>query len=514
MVRLKGSKMQEIELKFLVPEYKVDSLMRQAKIKSSTTTQLAAHYYDTADNTLAQSGVALRIRKEGDSWVQTLKSNGDGMASRGEQNTVLEESTVAEALEADALYPDLSVYEDLEVDVKKLILGANAKQQDPSDRLNRLYITDVERTTRLIKGSNGVVEMAYDEGEVIHGEDPETTKPILELELELIEGDVEFLFEVAKTWCKRYNLSLSTVTKAERGGLMLQGKEFADATKSDLKQLAVDKKMKQPEFVRAVIHNCMIQILPNASAIAAGSTDGNHVHQLRVGIRRLRTVLKFFDKFSSQINPEWAPILKQTFGLLGEYRDREILEVKTQPMLEALGGPHVDWSEERESIKVSPIDAIRAPDFQITLLELIEYIMSPADADSPKRKGLAKDETSKILASLYKKISKASDQFASLNIDAQHDVRKRLKHLRYITEFVKPLYKKKKVKAFLKYLEPAQEVLGDYNDDLVGQEFYQEKTDNDANAWFAVGYFSAQKDHAAKQCAESLKSIKKAPVFW
>lgn len=45
--------MQEIELKFLVPEYKVDSLMRQAKIKSSNTTQLAAHYYDTVDNNMA-----------------------------------------------------------------------------------------------------------------------------------------------------------------------------------------------------------------------------------------------------------------------------------------------------------------------------------------------------------------------------------------------------------------------------------------------------------------------------
>lgn len=504
--------MQEIELKFLVPEYKVDSLMRQAKIKSSITTQLAAHYYDTADNILAQSGIALRIRKEGDSWVQTLKSNGDGMASRGEQNTILDESKVAEALEADTLYPDLSVYEEL--DVEQLILGKNKKKQDPSDKLNQLYITDVERTTRLIKGSNGVIEMAYDEGCVIHGEDPETTKPILELEFELIEGDVEFLFEVAKTWCKRYNLCLSTVTKAERGGLMLQGKDFTDATKANLKQLSVNKKMKQPEFIRAAIHNCMLQILPNVSAIAAGSTDGDHVHQLRVGIRRLRTVLKFFDDFSSQINPEWAPILKQTFSLLGEHRDREILEVKTQPILEALGGPHVDWSGERESIKISPIDAIRAPDFQITLLELIEYIMSPADADSPKRKGSVKDETTKILASLYKKISKASDQFASLNIEAQHDVRKRLKSLRYITEFVKPLYKKKKVKAFLKYLEPAQEVLGDYNDDLVGQAFYEEKTADDPNAWFAVGYFLAQKDHAAKQCAESLKSIKDAPVFW
>lgn len=502
--------MQEIELKFLVPEYKVDSLMRQAKIKSSNTTQLAAHYYDTVDNILAQSGMALRIRKEGDTWVQTLKSNGDGMASRGEQNNILDEAQVNEAIQADALYPDLSVYEDL--GIEKMILSSSEEQV--SDKLNRLYITDIERTTRLIRSETGLVEMAYDEGFVIHGEDSQISKPILELEFELIEGDVSFLFEVAKTWAKRYNLCLSTVTKAERGGLMLAGKEHADATKADLKKLTLDKKMSQPKFIRAVIHNCMLQILPNVSAIAAGSTDGNHVHQLRVGIRRLRTALKFFSDFSSQLNPEWGPILKQTFGLLGEYRDHELLQTRTQPMLESKGAPYVDWSSERESIKIKPIDALRAPDFQITLLELIEFTMSPAKKDKPINPGNAKQQIVTILDSLYKKISKASDNFASLNIEAQHDVRKRLKSLRYISEFVSPMYKKKKTKAFLQYLEPAQEILGEYNDDIVGQYFYRQKTESDAAAWFAVGYFTAQETHAALECAESLKQVKNAPKFW
>lgn len=502
--------MQEIELKFLVPEYKVDSLMRQAKIKSSNTTQLAAHYYDTTDNILAQSGMALRIRKEGDTWVQTLKSNGDGMASRGEQNNILDEDQVNAAIEANSLYPDLSVYEEL--NIEKMVLSSS--QEQVSDKLNRIYITDIERTTRLIKGETGLIEMAYDEGSVIHGEDPQISKPILELEFELIEGDVSFLFDVAKTWAKRYNLCLSTVTKAERGGLMLEGKEYAEATKADLKKLALDKNMSQPQFMRAVVHNCMLQILPNVSAIAAGSTESDHVHQLRVGIRRLRTALKFFNDFSSQLNPEWGPILKQTFGLLGEYRDHELLQIRTQPMLESKGAPYVDWSSERDSIKIKPIDALRAPDFQITLLELIEYTMSPAKKDKPLNKGNAKQQSIKILESLYKKISKASEKFATLDIEAQHDVRKRLKSLRYISEFVSPMFKKKKTKAFLKYLEPAQEILGEYNDDIVGQYFYRLKTKSDPAAWFAVGYFTAQERHAALECAESLKQVKNAPKFW
>ena len=78
--------MQEIELKFLVPESRLKGLMRQVKVKSSQVTQLAAHYYDTPDQQLAQAGIGLRIRKEGDTWVQTIKAGGDGIAARLEHN--------------------------------------------------------------------------------------------------------------------------------------------------------------------------------------------------------------------------------------------------------------------------------------------------------------------------------------------------------------------------------------------------------------------------------------------
>ncbi|WP_019672006.1 CYTH and CHAD domain-containing protein [Psychrobacter lutiphocae] len=538
--------MQEIELKFLVPEYKVASLMRQAKIKSSTTFQLAAHYFDTPDNTLASSGMALRIRKEGDAWVQTLKSNGDGMASRGEQNNVLSEDAAALA-QQQQLAPDLSVYKS--IDLAGLI--ANAQASSPAvnltdgsavstantlkianEKLSCQYVTDIQRTTRLIKKDNNIIEMAYDEGLIIHGKNPQITQPIIELELELLQGDVAFLFETAKIWCKRYQLCLSTVTKAERGGLLVANKDHTDATKANLKNLAVSKKMSQPQFLRAVVHNCMLQILPNVSAIASSNYDESHVHQLRVGIRRLRTALTAFASFSSQINPEWIPILKQTFSLLGEYRDYQLLQSQTQPKLKSMGGPVVNWQQPADNCGakriIEPIAAIRANDFQLTLLELIEFTMSSAKKDNPlnkknkaatkqdkaKNKTSLKQECSLILDTLYNKIVKASTQFATLDIDSQHKLRKRLKSLRYLTEFVAPLYKKKQVKVFLSSIAPMQDLLGNYNDDLVAHDFYQAKTKEDAKAWFAVGYFTAQNPHSMQACANSLQALQQLPVFW
>lgn len=44
--------MQEIELKFLVPDAKIDAIKRQTHVKSAVTETLAAHYLTPQSNTL------------------------------------------------------------------------------------------------------------------------------------------------------------------------------------------------------------------------------------------------------------------------------------------------------------------------------------------------------------------------------------------------------------------------------------------------------------------------------
>ena len=79
--------MHEIELKFQVPDDRraeVDSAV--AGRRPSPRTRLQASYCDTDDRRLAAAGFALRLRREGGRWVQTLKGAGvDGM-TRFEHN--------------------------------------------------------------------------------------------------------------------------------------------------------------------------------------------------------------------------------------------------------------------------------------------------------------------------------------------------------------------------------------------------------------------------------------------
>ncbi|MGO2340450.1 MAG: CYTH and CHAD domain-containing protein [Psychrobacter sp.] len=520
--------MQEIELKFLVPESRLKGMMRQVQVKSSQMTQLAAHYYDTPDQQLAQAGIGLRIRKEGDNWVQTIKAGGDGMASRLEHNALLDNEQVQAMLETETLIPDLTIYKD--TPIAPALSGFKLKKLVKT--LTRLYVTDVQRTTRLLVESSddktdNSIEIAYDHGEIIHGTDDTQREKIQEIEFELVSGDLDFLFTTAKTWCKRYKLCLSTVTKAERGGLLINGQPHSPAVSADLSQIKINKRISMPAFVRVAVHNCLLQILPNSSAIVAGSADSGHILQLQTGIRRLHAVLEVFASFSDEINPDWQPILKQTATLLGSYYELAYLANHIDPELQAHGAPATNWMTDIEALKIQPIDAVSANDFQITLLELIAFTMSDASLD-PQANKLAIEPLIKAISQQHdcllntdKTITKESGSDIetadadSDNTDSieEHDVhtkngnqstealRNQLTALRYITEIASPLLHKKsfkkKTKRSLKRLIEEQKALEPYHNCLRHQQQYQLKSATDSNALYGTGWFSAKLNNNA-----------------
>lgn len=424
--------MQEIELKFLVPESRLKGLLRQAQVKSSEVTQLAAHYYDTPDQQLAQAGIGLRIRKEGDAWVQTIKAGGDGIAARLEHNAPLDNEQVQAMLDSNTIMPDLSIYKNTSVAPAL----AEFKLKKLAKNLTRLYVTDVERTTRLLVDesddeANNHIEMAYDYGEIIHGNDDSQRDAIQEIEFELISGDIDFLFTTAKTWCKRYKLCLSTVTKAERGSLLITGQHHSPAVSADLDQLTINKDSSMPAFIRAVVHNCLLQILPNSSAIVAGSEDDDHILQLYIGIARLQAALQAFASYSDEINPDWLPIVKQTAALINDYQKLAYLASDIEPDLQQQGSPIVDWAADIDTLKISPKNTVGANDFQLTLLELIAFTMSDPSlepqADKPVIDKLAKTlskqyaKLSKVAQTLHSKKSDKSDSITIENNDLKND---------------------------------------------------------------------------------------------
>src|SRR4030065_2274012 len=79
----------EIELKLALPPQQAEAfLKRMARCRSTPVRQvLVTRYFDTPDFSLSAQGVALRVRRIGRRWLQTLKTEGErrgGEARRAE----------------------------------------------------------------------------------------------------------------------------------------------------------------------------------------------------------------------------------------------------------------------------------------------------------------------------------------------------------------------------------------------------------------------------------------------
>lgn len=210
--------MQEIELKFQVPEVALQSVQTQlGLVPGNGREHLQAHYFDTPDRRLGRARSALRLRKEGARWVQTLKAVGANTMIRLEDN-----QRAPAPAEGSAARIDLSLHRGSPAqDALVKVLGWHP-QGDPAGHdtgLVELYRTDIWRqSARLTAGQGtpheGAVELALDLGHIHAGE---LSMPVRELEIESIEGHPMAVILAAREWVLAHGLWLDTRTKAHRG---------------------------------------------------------------------------------------------------------------------------------------------------------------------------------------------------------------------------------------------------------------------------------------------------------
>lgn len=164
--------------------------------------ELFNQYYDTPERDLAQAKVALRLRRDGEQFIQTLKSRGQsvaGLSERNEWDWYLEKAKLDTKKLTDDCWP-----------------AALAELEKKA--LKPIFKTDFVREKAEIAWGRGkakvVIEAALDLGEVVAGKQSEE---ICELELELRQGDPQALLELAVELAADLALMPCDISKAERG---------------------------------------------------------------------------------------------------------------------------------------------------------------------------------------------------------------------------------------------------------------------------------------------------------
>lgn len=490
--------MSETELKFQVPAGVHDALEAELLRRGATRVRMEAIYHDTPERGLAESKLALRLRHEGADWVQTLKASRDSSVRRSEHSVAL-------LPPKDGAQPVLDVTRhdgsDAYAELCKVLDG-----QGRPGALVEIFRTRVQRLHCEIDVVGSVIEAAFDTGAVVTGD---RSSPISELELELKSGDPAALIELGKTWSAHAGLWLSSVSKAERGGRLLRGEPFGAPVKAT--RVPLRRRLPAHAALQVIARSCIEQVLANASDVADGCTGEEHIHQLRVGLRRLRTALRELGALGPGFDGRFDAPLAEAFRRLGAARDEVAVARCARRLLEAAGAPVVAWSDHDQ--EVDPAQVVRATEFQAVLLDLIGFTLedSPAAAD-PSR--VLRRHVVARLKRLHRQVTRDGRRFERLDEGARHRVRKRLKRLRYLSEFVASLFDGHAVRRSLASLEPAQDALGEHVDTVVAIARFRREAQRNAEAVWSVGWLEAHLEVTARSCAKALRRIARTPQFW
>lgn len=526
----------EIELKFQVPAERLTALRRAVGGRGSRRLVLAARYFDTADERLARGRAALRLRLEGErkgerkgegkgdgkgdgkgeghgqAWVQTLKAEGAHTLQRLEHNVPLPPAVAPAELPPGTL-PDTTRHQGHPAGERLQALLGDAP-------LTEQYRTTIRRTTRRVAHQGAVLELALDEGEIVAGAQ---RLPVCELEIELVEGPLAALLDLAGAWAARHGLWIDVRSKSERGhrlaaldGALARGEPPPPWPVASARAQPLPADRRPDAVARAWVAQALTPALANAAVLADGpQARPEHLHQLRVALRRLRTLFRHFGAmWPAGALAAPGEDLAALFRALGAARDADVLAGGLAQALAEAGAPAAALPAPAEGQPaVALLRTAEAQRLWLALMALawveprISY-PAPVPAHSPAAPPTAAaaapqpalqadntplaDQLTPPLRRLDRQVRRAAARSDSLDDEGLHRLRRRIKQLRYALDSTAALWPARPLARRLKRLAAAQEALGDLNDLLLALADSRARAAQVPEAWFAVGWLSAR----------------------
>lgn len=528
---------QEIELKLALPATQAAAfLKRMARRRSLKPVErdLVTIYFDTSDFALAAAGVALRVRRVGRRWLQTLKTEGErqgGLSRRAEYEMAVRTGA-----------PDWSRFP-----AEALAYVAEGLRE----RIVPVFETRFHRTAWLLGGRGGAqIEVALDVGDVVSGD---RRQPICEIELELKAGQPDALFALALEWAGAFGCVPFDVSKAERGVRLAHG---VMATPVKAGALSLDAGVSVEAGFAAIVQACLahfqanlpgvLGVLPQAGEHPEGYEGANagprtidaieYVHQARVALRRLRAALRLFRRVCA-LPDELGEELRTLTAALGPARDWDVLVCETLPAIAphypdparwaaGMAGLHARRAEVRAAMQA----ALAAAQPGAWLLAMQRWLLRHGWRTSPGAGAVPEDRRFEQLSPLdawargalqqgHRRVARGARKFAKLQLAERHALRIAIKRQRYAAEFFQTLFSgqaktAKRQTRYLAVLRDAQDSLGRANDAHIAWELLKAAPAGPATD-FALGWLAATLAAAADgESAALMKDFLDAPTCW
>ncbi len=505
----------EIELKLLVDEKSKEALLQRLLLAAPATNRrqelgLSDTYFDTPELWLRHNEAGLRVRHVGDGWIQNLKV-GSKVTSGLHQRQEWESAVAGPVVEPARLR---KMVDDKKVRRNMLASAALGK------RLAPIFTTELKRTVWEIHLPEGdLIECAFDEGIIECGDQKDA---INELELELKSGDPVHLFDFALTLQKDMPLRLGNLSKADRGYALLAS-HTPTAVKAS--SLTLSNDMSAEQAFQAIAFNCITHIQANDGKVAMAQDDVESLHQMRVGMRRLRSALSMFKSLlhlSEDLQKELDWLAKE----LGDTRDWDVLAGSTLPGLakDVPAALQIDRIQQAAADRAhahhaAAAAAVGSARYTRLMLSLTRWVLAMGWRDdtatlASSGKLLAEPVTEfahKTLRRDQQRLRTCARKLRTATPEARHRIRIAAKKTRYAAEFFDSLFAPKKVRPYVKALTGLQEELGLLNDATVADRLLHEMSTGqpqlEAQAGFVRGFLTARVQQDGKAIIKRWKKF-------
>jgi CHAD domain-containing protein len=434
----------------------LEGLLPGATATALPERRLDAVYYDTADLSLARSGITLRHRNgdAGPAWVVKLPAAG----GRG---AVLSRREIGFSGPPDRI-PEGAA---------DLVLASTRGR-----RLAKVADLATLRRPLEIRGRDGrlLAELVDDTVSVRRGRDRERFREI-EVELRDDGPDARRALDAAVS-----RLTDADCVAAAPVPKLVRALGKRAARPADVVPTPLPKGAGLPDLVRYTIARSVARLLRHDPGVRLGD-DIEDVHQLRVAARRLRSDLATFGPLLDRERvAEVREELKWLGAEVGAVRDLDVLTERLQQRGAVL--PEEDregearlmqrLAAERASARATMLQAMREPRYLDLLDSLVRLAAEPPMAQQDELKGTrAARAAARLVRRKWKRLAAAAEQLGADSPDEElHEVRILAKRCRYAAEAVAPIEGRTAVR-FADAVAGLQTVLGDHQDTVVAEDW-------------------------------------------
>ena len=466
----------EVELKLYCSPDAISRVETHPLITAGVETGPAKHlentYYDTPDLALHQERIALRLRTTPTEQLQTVKCAAKsvaGLSSRPEWET-----------------PYTGAFDFSAVDARK----ARAFLEEQQASLVPVFTTAFERRTWRIDISKKIaILVMVDTGQVSSGD---RSLPISEVELELAEGNPEDLLDFATALATHLPLVPHDASKAERGYQLFLN-QVSGPQKASPSPLGA--KQNSAEAFQFLASQGMQMWQANLLGTLT-SPDQEFVHQFRVSLRRLNSLIKVFKPaLPGHYQTQWTKRVKALSQITGDVRDLDVMRSGiVEPMLQS-DDPQISWHAKAalaalDEAKREAVAQLAELQYGGTVLLFARDLQDLGTDDFPKSLPRFAE---KQLAGLHRNaVKRLTKTLKAPTPERAHRFRIALKHLRYSCEFFAPLFDNDEMVEYAKAIAGLQDAFGFINDfhvalsrlqDWVAQAAITQETRDAVAAW-------------------------------